>query len=130
MEDSEHESRLIKDNIPFFSKDNIDNSSYLAYGLERLLPLRQHCSAAGNIFINNTNNEEPTINTIPWQAPMLGARRCCLRCLYIRYILFVFLLSVRLPNTNGTRRICISCGGNPRQGGETPQNRLCTPQGK
>ena len=41
------------------NKDNIDNSSYLAYGLERLLPLRQHCSAARNIFINNTNNEEP-----------------------------------------------------------------------
>ena len=41
MEDNEHESGLIKDNIPFFSKDNIDNSSYLAYGLERLLPLRR-----------------------------------------------------------------------------------------
>ena len=73
MEDNEHESGLIKDNVLFFSKDNIDNSSYLAYGLERLLPLRQHCSAARSIFINNTNNEEPTINTIPWQAPMLGA---------------------------------------------------------
>ena len=57
MEDNEHESGLIKDNVLFFSKDNIDNSSYLAYGLERLLPLHQHRSAAGNIFINNTNNE-------------------------------------------------------------------------
>jgi hypothetical protein len=47
MEDNEHESGLMKDNVLFFSKDNIDNSSYLAYGLERLLPLRQHCSAAG-----------------------------------------------------------------------------------
>ena len=41
MEDSEHESGLIKDNVLFFSKDNIDNSSYLAYGLDRLLPLRR-----------------------------------------------------------------------------------------
>ena len=41
MEDSEHESGLMKDNVLFFSKDNIDNYSYLAYGLERLLPLRR-----------------------------------------------------------------------------------------
>ena len=27
MEDSEHESSLMKDNVLFFSKDNIDNSS-------------------------------------------------------------------------------------------------------
>ena len=27
-------------------EDNTNNHSYLAYGLERLLPLRQHCSAA------------------------------------------------------------------------------------
>ena len=27
MEDNEHESGLIKDNVLFFSKDNIDNSS-------------------------------------------------------------------------------------------------------
>ena len=65
MEDIEYRVDELKTKF-IFSKDNIDNSSYLAYGLERLLPLRQHCSAAGNIFINNTNNEEPTINTIPW----------------------------------------------------------------
>ena len=49
------------------------------------IPLRQHCSAAENIFINNTNNEEATIKTIPWQAPMLGARRSCLSCLQLKY---------------------------------------------
>jgi hypothetical protein len=27
MEDNEHESGLMKDNVLFFSKDNIDNSS-------------------------------------------------------------------------------------------------------
>ena len=41
MEDNENESGLMKDNVLFFSKDNINNHSYLAYGLERLLPLRR-----------------------------------------------------------------------------------------
>ena len=40
MEDIEYRVDELKTKF-IFSKDNIDNSSYLAYGLERLLPLRR-----------------------------------------------------------------------------------------
>ena len=59
MEDSEHESGLMKDNILFFSKDNIDNitaSPTLLSGKEYLYQQYQQCG------INNKNNSLASAN--------------------------------------------------------------------
>ena len=107
MEDSEHESSLMKDNVLFFSKDNIDNSSASPTLLSGKEYLYQQYQQWG------TNNKKQ----------FLGKRQCWARADVVKvvfnkkHILSVFLLSVRLPKRNGKSRICIPCGENPRQSG-------------
>ncbi len=51
MEDNEHESGLMKDNVLFFSKDNIDNSSASPYATRSFERSEIRTSLSGKEYI-------------------------------------------------------------------------------